>query len=189
MNASALPVCQTYLPAVCLTVCAGSDHHESQIQRKPRAQQCLRERSRAPKDSFEKRLCVDRPSSYAVYTRTLLREAMMMHLLLLHVALLTIVGAVGATLGTDDDPFPNEIVYRKGHTVFNRHHSPLPHTYLDAVPDNFSWSNVNGSSYLTKSLNQHIPQWCGSCWCHVRSYNSGWRLLATNVSSYLIPCV
>jgi len=47
-------------------------------------------------------------------------------------------------------------------------HSPLPHTYVQDsdVPTDFSWGNVDGVSYLTKSLNQHIPQYCGSCWAH-----------------------
>jgi len=46
--------------------------------------------------------------------------------------------------------------------------SPLPHTYVQTsdLPTDFSWGNVNGTSYLTKNLNQHIPQYCGSCWAH-----------------------
>jgi cathepsin X len=52
--------------------------------------------------------------------------------------------------------------------VHNDYTSPLPHTYLHAskLPDNFNWGNVNGVSYLTHSLNQHLPQYCGSCWAH-----------------------
>ena len=46
--------------------------------------------------------------------------------------------------------------------------TPLPITYIKAsdLPDNYSWQNVDGISYLTKMLNQHIPQYCGSCWAH-----------------------
>lgn len=44
----------------------------------------------------------------------------------------------------------------------------MPHTYVGAgeLPDSFSWANINGVSYLTHSLNQHLPQYCGSCWAH-----------------------
>ena len=45
---------------------------------------------------------------------------------------------------------------------------PLPYTYIDmaTLPTSYTWGNVNGTSYLTKNLNQHIPQYCGSCWAH-----------------------
>eukprot|EP00934_Nitzschia_sp_Nitz4_P006481 Nitzschia sp. Nitz4//scaffold9_size221794//21178//25290//NITZ4_001318-RA/size221794-processed-gene-0.41-mRNA-1//-1//CDS//3329560917//6471//frame0 len=45
---------------------------------------------------------------------------------------------------------------------------PLPISYVDHsdLPDQFWWGDVDGKSYLTKSLNQHIPQYCGSCWAH-----------------------
>jgi hypothetical protein len=67
-----------------------------------------------------------------------------------------------------DARYPSEFSRMQGHTVTDSYHSPLPHTYIDAndLPISFSWDNVNGTSYLTKSLNQHLPQWCGSCWAH-----------------------
>merc|ERR1711907_89164 len=46
--------------------------------------------------------------------------------------------------------------------------SPLPQDYIkdEDLPTNFTWGDVDGVNYLTKSLNQHIPQYCGSCWAH-----------------------
>lgn len=45
---------------------------------------------------------------------------------------------------------------------------PLPVDYIDpdTLPTSFDWNSISGRSYLTKSLNQHIPQYCGSCWAH-----------------------
>ena len=34
------------------------------------------------------------------------------------------------------------------------------------LPKSFTWADVDGVNYLTKNLNQHIPQYCGSCSIH-----------------------
>lgn len=60
----------------------------------------------------------------------------------------------------------NEIKILEGHTVKSHIESPLPHTYVDDLPDEFTWQDIDGTSYLTHSLNQHLPQYCGSCWAH-----------------------
>lgn len=65
---------------------------------------------------------------------------------------------------------PFSIIYTqiREDAVHNDYTSPLPHTYLGSsnLPANYNWGDVNGVSYLTHSLNQHVPQYCGSCWAH-----------------------
>lgn len=62
----------------------------------------------------------------------------------------------------------NEYKVLQGHKHKNAYSSPLPHTYLKEsdLPESFTWGNIQNVSYLTRTLNQHVPQYCGSCWAH-----------------------
>lgn len=42
--------------------------------------------------------------------------------------------------------------------------TPPPRLPKAELPDQWLWSDINGTSYLTLIRNQHIPQFCGSCW-------------------------
>jgi len=72
----------------------------------------------------------------------------------------------------------NEFVILEGHTKKDHVVSPLPHTYLtDAdLPEEFDWNDQDGKSCLTHMLNQHIPQYCGSCWAHAALSSLGDRI-------------
>jgi len=51
------------------------------------------------------------------------------------------------------------------------------------LPATWYWGDVDGVNYLTKNLNQHLPQWCGSCWAHGALSSLGDRVkIARNAS-------
>eukprot|EP00828_Plagiopyla_frontata_P014121 TRINITY_DN1861_c0_g1_i4.p1 TRINITY_DN1861_c0_g1~~TRINITY_DN1861_c0_g1_i4.p1 ORF type:complete len:405 (+),score=48.83 TRINITY_DN1861_c0_g1_i4:51-1265(+) len=50
------------------------------------------------------------------------------------------------------------------HFVHEKIITPITVLNISQMPLNYDWSNVNGTNYLTVTKNQHIPQYCGSCW-------------------------
>ena len=55
----------------------------------------------------------------------------------------------------------------KGHTKRQQFTKALPIQQFSQhyeMPASFNWMKHDGRSFLTKSMNQHLPTYCGSCW-------------------------
>jgi len=44
--------------------------------------------------------------------------------------------------------------------------SPQPWETNHIAADSYDIRDIDGMSYASTDLNQHIPKYCGSCWCH-----------------------
>lgn len=75
----------------------------------------------------------------------------------------------------------DEFVMMPGHTKINDYSSPLPFEYIkeEDLPVEFNWGDIDGKSYLTRMLNQHL----------VSIYQDDTLLSFPNFPTHFLYCV
>lgn len=51
-------------------------------------------------------------------------------------------------------------------SLLSYNHQPAPLLEEHQLPKHFTWCSDSADNMCTPSWNQHIPQYCGSCWAH-----------------------
>ena len=82
-------------------------------------------------------------------------------------ALFVVISLSACALARRNELLSREDVEARG-IVWRGNHSQSHDNLLglETYPTDFTWCNKDGVNYCTMSRNQHIPQYCGSCWAH-----------------------